>query len=141
MLERPNRSPYEVVATVAIWDYFAVRIQLPKRVVLGLFLSLEPKRRAGLVEDIGNICTWPPINFFGPPCLPYVFKTLFDPCMYFCESKVANMVVSRQVMSSSLGKAFCILFCILYYSYVCYICYDIILNIIHVLNYYVHSLL
>jgi hypothetical protein len=31
------------VVTVAIWDHFVVRIQLPKRVGLGLFLSLEPK--------------------------------------------------------------------------------------------------
>ena len=55
----------------------------PKRVGFDLFLSLDQKRRGVLVEDVGNTCTWPPINFFGPPCLPCVFNTHFDPCMYF----------------------------------------------------------
>ena len=92
---------------------------------------LGQKWRGVLVENIGNTCTWPPINFFGPPCLPCVFNTLFDPCMYFwkwqwthimvqhqfikcikynhgkgcftCESKVANVVESRHVMSSSFS--------------------------------------
>ena len=80
VLERPNQSPYEVVATVAIWDYFAVRIQLPKRVVLGLFLSLEPKRRGGLVEDVRNTWIWSPINFINLPCFPYAIKPSLDPC-------------------------------------------------------------
>ena len=103
----------------------------PKRVGFDLFLSLGQKWRGVQVEDVGNTCTCPPINFFGPPCLPCIFNTLFDPCMYFwkwqwthimvqhqfikcikynhgkgcftCESKVANVVESRHVMSSSFS--------------------------------------
>jgi hypothetical protein len=81
--ERPKRSPYEVVATVASWPSHAIRIQRPKCVGLDLFQSLGQEWRGCLVEDLGNTWTCSPINLFGPPFLPCVFNTIFDPRMYF----------------------------------------------------------
>jgi hypothetical protein len=53
------------VAAITTWFYPAVRIQHPKRVGFGLFLSLHQKRRGGLVENIGKTLAWSPINFFA----------------------------------------------------------------------------
>jgi hypothetical protein len=81
--ERPKRTPYEVVASVASWPSHAVRNQRPKRVPLDLFPSLGHKWRGGLVKDVGNTWTWSPTNFFDPPYLPWVFNIIFYPNMYF----------------------------------------------------------